>query len=283
MKQYAEKVSTMVSETLNKETEVMEVPKVNEKLTGICVKDGKVGAVFYIDEFFENGMSEEKCAEIVVASYEEYGKPEFDAENIDFSFEAIKDRLAVRLVSIEKNKALLDKLVYKDMGCGLAIIPAIDNWEMYMTNVSKSLAEHEGYDTEELVTAALRSSAKSAPAVMRDLASATFGGKTNLLENPVPVLIEEGGLFVLSNEKNANGASAMFYEGVLDKAMLVIGSSFYILPSSIHEVILVPSTFSSSVSDFKKMVVTANKTVVEPYEVLSDDIYFYDGRLRKVA
>ena len=283
MKQYAEKVSAMVSKTLNKETDVMKVPKVNGELTGIGVKDGKVSAVFYIDEFFENGMSEEKCAEIVVESYKEYGKPEFDAENFDFSFEAIKDKLAVKLVSIEKNKALLDKLVYKDMGCGLAIIPAIDNWENYMTNVSKTLAKAENYDTEELVTAALRSSAKSAPAVMRDLASAASGGGTNLLENPVPVLIDDGGLFVLSNEKNVNGASAMFYEGVLDKAMLVIGSSFYILPSSIHEVILVPSTLSNSVSHFKEMVVAANKTVVEPYEVLSDDVYFYDGRLRKVA
>ena len=283
MKQYAEKVSTLVSGALDKETEVMEVSKVNDTLTGVCIKDGKVGAVFYIDDFFDSGMDEYECAHEVIENYRLYGKPEFDPEEYDYSFEAIKDKLTVKVVSIEKNRALLDRLVYKDMGCGLAIIPAIDISKNYMTNVSKTLAEHEGYDTDELIEAALRSVSKSAPAVMKDLGSATFGGETNLLENPDTELIENGGLFVLSNKENMNGASVMFYEGVLDKAMLVIGSSFYILPSSIHEVILVPSTFNGSVSEFKKMVVTANKTVVEPYEVLSDDVYFYDGKLRKVA
>lgn len=280
MKQYAEKVNAMVSETLNKETEVMEVPKTNETLTGICIKDGPVGAVFYVNGFFEEGLSEEECAREIVKGYRLNGVPEQDLKSYDYSFDAIKDKLIVKAVNITRNQEMLNSLVYKDTGCGLAIIPAIDISENYMCNIATSLAKAEGYNIEKLFDAAFGSSAKLAPAKMFSLDSFMFDTSNLLSEEE---LDELDNAYVLTNEKGFCGAAAMFYEGVMEKIAELFGTGFYIIPSSIHEVILVPDNGNVDVDDLKCMVVAANETIVTLNEILSDSIYYFDGRLREVA
>lgn len=61
-----------------------------------------------------------------------------------------------------------------------------------------------------------------------------------------------------------------------------ISKNFYILPSSIHEIILVPETEESSVEDFASMVCDVNKTYVAPTEVLSNSVYYYDRKTEQV-
>ena len=78
-------------------------------------------------------------------------------------------------------------------------------------------------------------------------------------------------MYVATNSKKLNGAGVMLYDGLLREFADRIGKSFFILPSSIHEVILIPDTF-----DMKAMVQEVNGTEVSPEEVLSDSVYRYD-------
>ena len=55
-----------------------------------------------------------------------------------------------------------------------------------------------------------------------------------------------------------------------------VGRNFYIIPSSIHEVILIPDTLDMDIRYMKAMVKEVNGTEVSPDEVLSDNVYRYD-------
>lgn len=84
-------------------------------------------------------------------------------------------------------------------------------------------------------------------------------------------------MFVLSNCINTFGAILMTYKNVLDEVKNKIGKNYYILPSSLHELILVPEHEDVEVERLRAMVCEVNKEVLEVEDYLSDSVYFYDG------
>jgi hypothetical protein len=90
-------------------------------------------------------------------------------------------------------------------------------------------------------------------------------------------------MYVLTNEAGTLGAAALYYPDVKEKAAELMGSGYYVLPSSIHEVILVPDTIDHDVRDLCDMVKQANRSFVEPKDVLSDNVYHYDKDSRDLS
>lgn len=83
-------------------------------------------------------------------------------------------------------------------------------------------------------------------------------------------------MYVATNSKKLNGACVMLYDGLLRDFARKVGRSFYIIPSSIHEVILIPDTLDMDIRYMKAMVKEVNGTEVALDEVLSDNVYRYD-------
>ena len=82
-------------------------------------------------------------------------------------------------------------------------------------------------------------------------------------------------MFVATNKCKINGASVILYDGLLAEFARRIGGDFYILPSSIHETILLSATGDMDVDYLVDMVRTVNSTEVAPDEILSDNVYKY--------
>ncbi len=82
-------------------------------------------------------------------------------------------------------------------------------------------------------------------------------------------------MYILSNSVGINGATAMIYKDAIRNFASELDSDFYILPSSIHEVILVPYEDCFSREELKNMVNEVNCTQVPIEEVLSDRVYIY--------
>ena len=77
----------------------------------------------------------------------------------------------------------------------------------------------------------------------------------------------------------------MLYPGVLKEMADRIGGDFFIIPSSVHEVILLPDTDKGLNEALKQLIWEVNRTKVAPEEVLSDALYRYDranGRVMTV-
>jgi len=92
------------------------------------------------------------------------------------------------------------------------------------------------------------------------------------------------GMYVLSNTDARYGATGIMRADILEEHAKNIGDSFYILPSSIHEIILVSGVMKdcTSAEKFIEMVKEINKERLDPEEVLSNNAYFYDKDEKKI-
>lgn len=95
--------------------------------------------------------------------------------------------------------------------------------------------------------------------------------------------LEQIPMLIVKTKYVTHGASVMLCEDVLSEAADMLKSDLYILPSSIHEIIVLPVDFRDDVTGLKDMVNTVNQTQVLPEEFLSDSVYFFDRKLKKLS
>lgn len=93
---------------------------------------------------------------------------------------------------------------------------------------------------------------------------------------------DKPGLYVITNASRYNGAASILYEEALEEAAVHIGGSYYILPSSIHEVILFPDLDNPDPEVLLNMVHDINRDEVAVTDQLSDNIYYYDAETKQV-
>ena len=240
------------------------------------------GATLYLDDAFSRGEDIDIVAhdltDIVLEA--EQHKPVKADSDFDFSFDAIKDSLTLRLLDIEKNTAYLAEHPCREIGAGLAVVAEINVGEEYGIVVTNDMARD--YDLETLFDTAMENMAALYPAQMMSLESAIFGNGRNVLDSGAEGI--EGMYTLMLDGMHGFGASTLAYKGIAEKVRRLFGSGFFILPSSLHEVILLKDDGTATADNLKAMVTEANRSVVAPYDILSDSVfYFGDDGLRRVA
>ena len=86
-------------------------------------------------------------------------------------------------------------------------------------------------------------------------------------------------MWVLTNELGIYGATAMLYDGVLEEAGEKWEQNFYIIPSSVHELILLLEEWDMEQLDL--MIKEVNEREVKDDEILSDHAYLYDVKEKR--
>lgn len=86
--------------------------------------------------------------------------------------------------------------------------------------------------------------------------------------------------FVAQGSQQSYGAGVICYPDFMENAAKQIGGNFYVLPSSVHEVLLLPETGTIRSQELLQMVTEINATVVSPEERLTDNVYHYDSVAR---
>ena len=109
------------------------------------------------------------------------------------------------------------------------------------------------------------------------------GGDRDVAEHLLQEMLPpDNSMYVLTNDQKLNGATSVLDEKLMDKVAETVGGNFYILPSSTHEVIIVPMTVGMEIKELEDMVKEVNKTQVMPQERLSDYVYTYDADLHQI-
>ena len=135
----------------------------------------------------------------------------------------------------------------------------------------------------ELYEAALTNMPVICPAEFSPLADVVCGMAGDMEEELVEELrMAQPRLYMLSNEKRTNGAATMLYPEIMERIYEEIGGNFYIIPSSIHEVILLPCYTSVNPGELKQLIMEVNRFQLEPEDILSDNLYYYNRREEKV-
>lgn len=262
----------------------------------IVKKGNRISPVINLDAYYENCL--EGHMSIAGAAEEIYGifttdeSPAY-AEAVLEDFGKLKDKVIYNLVDYGRNQEKLKALPHVRY-CDLAIVFSllVGNYEngrataaIYNEHMKKwdvdadTLYGLAKANTPRLLPAQIKSMAQ----VMRELAGGTpeidWGEEfwDNLLEEPVRPL------YILTNCDGYKGAAAILYEGIVRDFAERLGSDLFILPSSIHEVILVPYKESIDVADLGEMVRHINQTEVPVEQVLSDSVYRYSRRSDQIT
>lgn len=269
----------------------------NTEITGIIIRDKKnmqkVEPVFYIDEYYEHGYDPAEIGMLILEKYKEMkevGVPAFDVRDIT-DFDIIKDRIKCKVINMEMNDLYLEDKPYIQISDDLAICFYVDInrdstatvpvtfslakiWDIQDENELFNIAyeHHKPAQLIPMAQAIVQSMSEMDLEIMKfesgngDLTDDEF--KEYLIEsqsNMIPMYVWREG--------ETLGASAMVYSDNIQAALEQIGGEFYILPSSIHEVIVLPYSDEYTVEDLKQMIQQVNLSQLRPEEVLSDHPY----------
>ena len=90
------------------------------------------------------------------------------------------------------------------------------------------------------------------------------------------VYIPENDIYVLTNECGINGAAYITYKEILEEFSQNKSKEYYIIPSSIHELILIPKEMEEDTDSLKMFIKEVNKHAIPKIDFLSDNLYFYN-------
>lgn len=144
-----------------------------------------------------------------------------------------------------------------------------------------------GIDQREIHDQAVRNMPKILPPKfenMNDIIAELMGEDVELFEE----MAGENMMWVLSNDRRMQGAAYMFDEEVMSSIAEKLGGDFIVLPSSLHEVIIIKEADimveeNIDLEFIQRMVSEVNESQVEPDEVLSDAIYRYSSKDNKLS
>ena len=268
----------------------------NLVLTGISIRSREVNLAptIYMDGYYNDYKNGRPMVEILAEierAYNTYkAEKDFDVSSIT-DFNLVQDKICYKLVNRDKNKEHLSDapyLPFHDLAVIFYVVVSEDRVGTGTVTVHDNLMEMWGNpDIKELYRIAKNNTQRrykgrvsnmmeimgeiishSADNVDPDVVDAFFEMDSVYEDNMMP-------MFVATNNKKVNGAGVILYDGLLTTFAEKIGGDFYILPSSVHEVIFVPANGDMDARYLIQMVKEVNATEVSPDEVLSDNVYMY--------
>lgn len=301
METFAEMICTEVGRALGRKAgvEVREVRKNNGViLHGLMArKQGcNVSPTISLDtylEAYESGADLESIVRSILDIFQKSGSRESVDMEFFKTFERVRDRICYRLIGRKGNEALLEEIPYIEfLDLAVCFYYAYDG-ELGDGTVLiyNSHMEMWGSNVMELLALSKRNTPRIRPweccglqEIVKELIEAEgMGNDTEVPEGILEAVCGDVPMMILTNTIRIHGAACMLYPGVLKKMAQRIGKDFFIFPSSIHEVILLPDTGKESSEALKEMIRNVNSTKVAPEEVLSDTLYRYDSSQGRVV
>lgn len=276
-REYKESLKYRIQEQLGETAEVYfsEVAKNNVKKEAIVIDT--VGEAFalqiHLDSFYREYEEKQDMTQNVDSILLLYRKRKEVPSDWDFAhWEKIKQNVRIRLVRLAGNEEYLKGKIYKQV-LDMAMIFTVvleggKEGEAYMA-VTREHLKMWHVSIEEVYLTAIENLRKE-EFVIEDMYS--------LLPPEIADELGKSPLFVFSARNRMYGARAMLRKDMLKAFAEEQESSLFILPSSVHEVLLLRDEKGIEAEWLKGMVCTINvdANVISKEDVLSDSIYYYD-------
>ena len=294
--EFKKEVTENIKEHLSSEYDdvtvsIHDVVKNNDQhLDGLMIKDESVNIspTIYLNSFYEeyvDGADMDEILDKIAGIYEaNVVDHDFDLSTIT-DFEAAKDKIVARVVNAEYNSELLANrphMIMDDLAVTYHIELGRNGDGAMSAAITNELAKQFGVTAEDLHKVALANIDMNNKSV--------FKGMTEVMmelvgtEIPPEAMLNDGReqMYVLSNESRMNGASAILDTKMMDDIAEKLDGDYYILPSSVHETLVVPMSSEADRDTLESMVRDVNATQLAPQEKLSDHVYVYDSAEHEV-
>ena len=218
--------------------------------------------------------------------YEMYLKEDFrDIHKINA--ENAEQCVFYRLINYDMNREMLDSVPhirFLDLAIIFHYLYNINEDSIQSIRINNKMIDDWQCTAEQLMEMAERNT------------PVLFPGKLDTMKNVIESLMEREfeeflsdeeiaerkEMYVLSNNQASNGATAILYSNKIKEVSELYQQDIVIIPSSIHEVILLPVKEKEEAVNLHELVENVNKEHVAKEEVLSDNVYFYDRQKDKL-
>lgn len=274
----------------------------------ILNEKSNVSPTIYLNAYYEEWKNGRDIGDIISEIYQLY---EEHSHNLHFDvdifkdFEKIRGRIAYKLINTKANAKLLEdvpNVPFLDLSVVFYCMLDNDYLGSATALIHKIHQEMWGIRTNELYEIAKRNTPQILQYELRnmndlirdilvdDLQKTIYEKDDRYDENcklPNPEDVADGlmreinqakeqiAMYVLTNKQRSNGAACMLYENVIGDFAQSMGEDVFILPSSVHEVILVPAIAGIQEEELTRMVQEVNREELDDIDVLADHVYYY--------
>jgi hypothetical protein len=254
----------------------------------VSVDDSKMSMAFRLKEIYqsvEDGEDIDHAVYKMVNTIEDnisfVKEKEQDVKSFISDYEKVKDNTYLRLIPGDSPilKSTPHRMI-EDMA--LVVNVHLDSFSdehgKSCVVVTKPLMEMYGIDEAQLFADAEKNSLANEPIVFKPLLDMV---KDLISKDEIPNPEDVGIVtYIATNTSGFQGAAVAGYPDFCEKAAEAIGGSFYMLPSSVHEFILIKDDGTPKAKDLNRMIKNVNETVLEPRDVLSAQCYHYDAKAK---
>ncbi len=199
-------------------------------------------------------------------------------------FGLIRDYIVYRLINPDRNKKLLEDaphisfldlsivfhcLTGKEQVCTSSNLICNTHFAQWGVPLNM-LYEAAGENTQRMLGYRIQSMHSVMCEMMEENPERFDGKLLAKLKKGIPI-------YVASNKDRTEGAACMLYPKLIEDFVQALGTDIYIIPSTIHELLLMPSINEKNY--IKQLIMKVNDTNMKPEEILSYSLYCYDRGL----
>lgn len=236
----------------------------------------------YLEEYyqqFQAGSTLENIAGDILRLYGEVRfRRSFESESIR-DYERVKRKIVYHLVNREANKDLLKGIPYEeylDMAIIFYVLLEVNSYGTASMMIKDEHLDMWNVSAEEICRKAQENTGRLLPCEFKTM-KVVLQELLNVEEED-----KEDVMYVLSNKLRSYGAAAILYKGQLEEIGEYLGENYYVLPSSVHEMIIISESSAPRQEELIDLVTEINTTQVDAEEVLSNHAYYYDRKKRKL-
>lgn len=254
----------------------------------VSVDDSKMSMAFRLNDIFGNydrgddmDMIVDRICNTIKENITVIKTKEEGVKSFITDYEQVKDHTFLRLIPGDSPilKDTPHRMV-EDMALvvNIQLVSFSDENGKSCVVVSKPLMEMYGIDEATLFADAEKNSIAKEPIVFTPLGDMI----KSLIESEELPSPEEAGIitYIATNKSGFHGAAVAAYPEFMEKAAETLGGSFFMLPSSVHEFILIKDDGRQRAKDLNSMIKNVNETVLEPRDILSGQCYHYDAKAK---
>lgn len=274
-------IKETAEEMLGIEVNYFDVPKANITKTGFALAGVRTSPIYYITEediraIEGGGMSIETLVKGMKDFFEENMLPNTTEDKLMAQMqdkEFLLSNCRLQAINAAKNEELLKKIVsYHDLDLAFIVRVMVETpFGAGLIAVPKKSAELAGVTEEELLKAAEKNTKDIG--FRADMFSDVMGEL--MPDAPINPLMTENLFLIVRSKDEMYGSTILAFPDLLkDLIGKDIDMNFMVIPSSVHEIILVPAmeTNEKAAEDFREMIMSVNSTLEEEI-VLSNNPY----------
>ena len=207
------------------------------------------------------------------------------------SYGSVRENAVYKPISTKKNRELLEDIPhmeFMDLSIVFQCIISLEETGVASILIHNVHMKLWGVAAEDLYAAAKENTGRLLPYEIKSMAEVLY--EIREPENPGQAGHDGYGagsadsvpMYVLSNRNRVEGAACMLYPGLIRGFAEKAGNSLYIIPSSVHELLLIPTENPEEYAEIRSMIREINDTQVSEEEILSYSLYYYDREEGKI-